>query len=134
MKPVLAAGAVIVDDAGRILMVKRGHDPERGCWSVPGGHVEIGETTAEAAAREVLEETGLRVEIGAELWCATIDYPGDRSYEIHDFAATIVGGDLRPGDDADDARWMTAADLASVPLAAGLHDHLRIAGLVPESF
>ncbi|KJR06986.1 NUDIX hydrolase [Gordonia sihwensis] len=132
MDPVLAAGAVIVDDGGRILMVKRGHAPEKGRWSVPGGHVEAGETLAEAAAREVREETGLEAVIGRELWCAIIDYSDAETFEIHDFAATVIGGELRAGDDAEDARWMTADELERAPLVGRLRAHLRAAGIPPS--
>ncbi|MGB6244491.1 MULTISPECIES: NUDIX hydrolase [Gordonia] len=131
MEPVLAAGAVIVDDDGRVLMIKRGHAPEKGRWSVPGGHVEPGETIAEAAVREVFEETGLQVRVGAELWCVTVPYGDGETFEIHDFAATVIGGELMPGDDADEARWMTASQLAAVPLVATLADCLRSAGILP---
>ncbi|WP_026918033.1 NUDIX hydrolase [Gordonia shandongensis] len=128
MKPVLAAGAVISDASGRLLLVKRGHDPERGCWSVPGGHVEPGEAPKEAAAREVFEETGLRVSVGRELWSTLIEYPDGQSFEIHDFVAHVDGGHLVAGDDADDARWMTPAEVARASLAAGLGERLRQAG------
>lgn len=122
---VLAASAVITDGSGRILLVRRGHEPGRGLWSVPGGKVEPGETLQEAAAREVLEETGLTVTIGRELW--TVDVPtGDgRMYEIHDFKATLVGGTLRAGDDADEAAWFTFEELPQVPLVETLLDHLQ---------
>lgn len=133
MKPVLAAGAVIVDDAGRVLMVKRGHDPDKGRWSIPGGHVEAGETLVAAAAREVFEETGLRVEIGRELWSVTLPYPGNETFEIHDFTATVIGGDLRPGDDADDAQWLTPAQLADLPMVATLRTHFEGLGILPRS-
>ena len=63
MRRIPAAGAVITDAAGRVLLVLRGHEPQSGRWSIPGGHVEPGETPAEAAAREALEETGLTVRI-----------------------------------------------------------------------
>ncbi|MBM7369456.1 NUDIX hydrolase [Gordonia hydrophobica] len=129
MNPVLAAGAVVVDDAGRILMVKRGHDPEKGRWSVPGGHVEVGETLREAAAREVFEETGFEVAVGDELWCVTVPYDGSDTFEIHDFSATVIGGSLRAGDDADDARWVAPGDLTNLPLVATLRDHFARAGI-----
>jgi acetyl-CoA carboxylase carboxyl transferase subunit beta len=63
MEVVLAAGAVIADRHGRLLLVKRARDPQRGRWSVPGGRVEPGESLEAAAVREALEETGLRIEV-----------------------------------------------------------------------
>ena len=131
MGVVRAASAVITDDGGRVLLVLRGTEPEKGRWSVPGGSVEPGETLAEAAAREAFEETGLRVSVGRELWCVTIPAGDGRVFEVHDFAATVTGGELAPGDDADDARWVTAAELDQLPLTANLDDYLRGAGILP---
>jgi len=62
-RPIVAVGAVIVDD-GRVLLVKRGQEPLKGQWSLPGGAVEIGETLQAALAREVREETCLEVDVG----------------------------------------------------------------------
>ena len=126
---VLAASAVVTDRAGRVLLVKRGKEPQKGRWSVPGGSVEPGETLEEAAAREVLEETGLQVNIGAELWILTTPTGDGRLYEIHDFAATVVGGVLTAGDDADDARWFHVQELDDVPLTVDLLSYLRRAGV-----
>lgn len=131
MGTVLAASAVITDSAGRVLLVQRGTDPERGRWSVPGGAVEPGENLTEAAAREAFEETGLHVEIGRELWSVDIPAGDGRTYEVHDFAATVTGGTLTPGDDADDARWVTPAELDRLPLTSNLTDYLRAAGIIP---
>ena len=130
MTRVLAAGAVIVDGHGRVLLVQRGHEPEKGRWSVPGGHVEAGESFAQAARREVLEETGLHVEIGRELWAVEVPYGEYGVFEIHDFAATVVGGTLCAGDDADAVRWASDAQLDEIPMTKGLAVYLRRTGLM----
>ena len=57
-------GAIITDAAGRLLLIKRGHEPGKGLWSIPGGRVEPGETDEQAVIREVREETGLAVQPG----------------------------------------------------------------------
>ena len=121
--PVVCAGAVVKDGMGRLLLVRRGRPPSKGAWSLPGGRVEPGETHAEAARREVREETGLEVEVGALL--ATVPV-GD--YVVHDFAATVVGGTLRAGDDADDVGWLTPAELDRLPVTPGLLAELRKMG------
>lgn len=118
--PIVCAGAVVRDGDGRLLLVRRGHAPSLGLWSVPGGRVEDGETPAQAAAREVLEETGLQVEIGDLLASVHI---GD--YLVHDFAADVVGGVLRPGDDATDVRWCSFEEAELLPLTPGLLMELR---------
>ncbi|MFC0315598.1 NUDIX hydrolase [Gordonia phosphorivorans] len=130
MRIVLAASVVLVDEDGRVLLVKRGHDPQRGRWSVPGGHVEPGETFAEAAVREVREETGLEVIVGDELWTATVPFGDDEIFEVHDFAGTVIGGELRSGDDADEVRWVSPAELEQLPLTTGLLGYLRGAGVI----
>ena len=127
---VLAVGVVITDGAGRVLLVQRGKEPQRGRWSVPGGSVEPGETLHEAAAREALEETGLHVRIGRELWSLVSPTSDGRMFEIHDFAATVTGGVLAAGDDADDARWVRADQLDTLPLTVDLASYLRRPGLL----
>ena len=118
--PVVCAGAVVHDATGRLLLVRRGRPPSAGLWSVPGGRVETGETPAQAAVREVREETGLEVQVGELL--ATVEI-GD--YLVHDFAADVVGGQLLAGDDAADVRWCTWEEAALLPLTPGLLDELR---------
>lgn len=122
---VVCAGAVVVDDTGRLLLVQRANEPSRGRWSVPGGRVEAGESLAAAAAREVAEETGLLVDIGALL--QTVALPG--GYVVSDFAATVVGGQLRAADDALDARWCTPEEVRALPLSPGLLAELRRMGV-----
>lgn len=119
------AGAVVRDDAGRILVVRRRNPPAAGRWSLPGGRIEPGETARQAAAREVREETGLVVEVGAELARVTIG-----GFDVRDFAATAVGGSVVAGDDASEARWVSAEQLRALPTTDGLVDELTRMGVL----
>ncbi|HVT21050.1 MAG TPA: NUDIX domain-containing protein [Mycobacteriales bacterium] len=125
-EPVICAGAVVRDADGRLLLVRRGHPPAQGSWSLPGGRVEPGEAHAEAAVREVREETGLDVEVGDLL--RSVALPG--GYLVHDFAATVTGGTLHAGDDADDVRWCGPTELENLPLSPGLLDELHAMGVL----
>lgn len=120
------AGAVLRDEAGRLLLVKRGAEPALGTWSLPGGRIEAGETPAEAAAREVLEEAGLVVEVGDLL--QTVELFG--GYVVHDFAATVIGGELVAGDDASEVRWCSTEEVEELTLSPGLLDELRRMGAI----
>jgi 8-oxo-dGTP diphosphatase len=117
-------GAVIRDDKGRLLLVKRGHEPGAGLWSLPGGRIEPGETDAEALVRELREETGLEVEPGPLLGAVQRSAGDGDVIDIRDYAATVTGGTLIPGDDAADARWVSAADLDSLAMTEGLVEAL----------
>lgn len=114
-------------------MVRRGRPPGEGLWSVPGGRVEPGESDAEAVARELLEETGLTVAVGA--LAGTVERPGPDgvTFVINDYAATATGGTLRAGDDAADARWVPIPDLDALPVTPGLLEALRSWGILPPT-
>lgn len=121
----LAAAAAVVVEAGRVLLVQRSRAPLAGSWSVPGGLIHLGETARAAAAREVREETGLEVEVGALLEVADrIEWDEYRQarfhYVIADFLARPVGGKLRAGDDAARAQWFEWEALAALTLTPGL--------------
>lgn len=127
---VVAVGAVLTDDEGRILLIRRRNPPQAGKWTVPGGKVEPGESIEAAVAREMLEETGFHVEVGELLWTVDIPGPDDVVFEVHDFAARIVSGTLCAGDDAADAGWFSARDLAELQVTRGLLKHLRKHGVL----
>ena len=120
----LAVGAVVLHH-DHVLLVRRSTPPEAGFWSFPGGRVEPGERMADAAAREVREETGLDVEIDRPLdWVERIG--PDHHFVIVDFAATVPERqEPTPGDDAADARWVHLDEISTLALVGGLLDFLR---------
>jgi ADP-ribose pyrophosphatase YjhB (NUDIX family) len=125
-------GAIVRDRLGRLLVIKRGHPPGEGLWSIPGGRVQAGESDAEAVARELAEETGLSVRAGRPV--GHVRRPGpsaDVVFDIYDYEATVVAGRLAAGDDADEARWVTTADLRDLPLTPGLLDALTAWSVLP---
>src|SRR5438309_1285098 len=91
---VRCVGAVVFDDAGRLLLVRRAHEPGQGRWSIPGGRVEAGETDARAVIREVAEETGLVVEILRLLGNVQRRAPGAVVFDIYDYRCRMTGGTL----------------------------------------
>lgn len=128
---ILAASAVVLDEDTRFLLVQRAHPPDQGCWTLPGGRVEPGETLEQAVIREVPEETGLAVRVVREL--EQLDVPdGDGGvYEIHDFLAERIGGEAIAGDDAADIGWFAQEQLGNLVLTPDLLLYLRRYGVYP---
>jgi ADP-ribose pyrophosphatase len=113
--PKVAVGAVVFKDE-RVLLVRRGQPPSKNLWAIPGGSVEIGETLQEAAEREILEETGIKIQAGEPVFTFdVIDRDGTGKIRFHyvivDLAADYVTGDPQAGDDAAEARWVSAQEI-----------------------
>lgn len=113
--PGVGAAMVIWDDEARLLLVQRGPEVSRtGFWSIPAGYVNYGEDVRAAAARELEEETGLVAEVGEPVWVASNFHDPVKLTVGVWFAGTVVGGTLRAGDDASDARFFRTDQLPSL--------------------
>jgi len=127
-RPAVVDG-IVLNSQGKILLIRRGRDPFRGSWALPGGFMDWGETAGEAVVREVREETGL--ELKDPRFLAVFDSPG-RDLERGTVSLAYYGtaadeGDLRPGDDACDSRWFSFTALPSLAF-----DHGKILSLFME--
>jgi 8-oxo-dGTP diphosphatase len=129
VRPELSVGAVVVHD-GSLLLVRRGHGPAAGEWSVPGGRVEWGEMLAEAVVREVAEETGLECICGELLgWVEIIQT--DHHFVVLDFVATVLEhGEPVAGDDAAEVRWVPVDAVLELNLVDGLAEFLHEHGIL----
>lgn len=123
--PVAAVACVVLREGaeGRleVLLVRRGQAPSYGRWGLPGGAIELGEGTREAAAREVREECGIEVapdRVIEVLDAITKDQAGKIRYHyvLIEFLAEYQGGELRPSSDALDARWFALEELSGIDM------------------
>jgi 8-oxo-dGTP diphosphatase len=127
--PIVGVGAIVIKDRS-VLLVRRAHEPNRGQWSIPGGIVELGETLAQAATREVREECLIEVEAGNIV--ATIDLiqrdeQGRVRYHfvLLDLAADYISGTPVAGTDALEARWVTERELDQLDMIPRLVPVIR---------
>jgi ADP-ribose pyrophosphatase YjhB (NUDIX family) len=128
--PLVGVGAVIIDNGG-VLLVKRGHPPLAGEWSIPGGVLELGETLREAAIREAQEETCLTVEPADLLGVydrVLRDDAGRTLYHfvLIDFLCRLVSGEAQAADDADEVRWFTLNETEKLALAKDTAEVVRL--------
>lgn len=132
-RPVPSVAAIIIEN-NQILLVRRGSEPSKGRWSIPGGRVEWGESLVDAVKREVNEETGLLIEPGNIAGVYDLIIPdGDEiryHYVIIDYYAKQVGGKLAANDDAAEVRWVPISQLESYNLAEHLRDRLKEMSLI----
>lgn len=135
-RPFIGVGVVIVKD-GRVVLIRRGHAPAQGEWSIPGGAMELGETVRAAAVREAREETALEIEPGELLgvFDRVLRDESNRTryhFVLIDFLAKPIGGELRAGEDAAEARWCNQEEIESLQMAedtlAVIRKALKLAG------
>jgi len=128
--PRVGVGAIVIHER-RVLLVRRGRAPALGLWSVPGGLVELGETTVDAARREVEEETGLDVRIAGLVGVldrVTRDADGRVRYHwvLVDYLAYPQSNDtITAGSDAAEVRWVTIDEVERLPITEGLADMIK---------
>jgi ADP-ribose pyrophosphatase YjhB (NUDIX family) len=123
--PLVGVGAVIVDERGRVLLIKRGTEPRKGHWSIPGGLLNLGETLADGVRREISEETGLSVKPEAVVEVVDRIYTNDGAesepapvryhYVVVDYWCSVLAGKARPASDAADLVWASRDEWLEPP-------------------
>jgi ADP-ribose pyrophosphatase YjhB (NUDIX family) len=131
-RPVVSVGAVVID-GDRVLLIKRGQEPLKGRWSLPGGVVEAGEELHAALVREVREETCLDVQVGPVVEVLdriSRDETGrvEYHYVIIDYLCRALGGSLVCASDAEDARWVARDDVAGYEVTS------KVAEVIARAF
>ena len=119
-RPYVGVGVIVFRDH-EVLLIQRNKEPNKGQWSIPGGRQMLGETAAEAARRELLEETGVKVDrlLLVDVVDAIIpDVEGKIKYHytLVDYMGQWQSGESRPGDDAKEVRWVRLNQLSSYSL------------------
>ncbi len=122
-KPVVGVGGVVIR-GNETLLIRRGSEPLKDQWSIPGGTLELGETLREGVARELHEETGIEVNVLDLIEVFERVFPGDDGdpknpryhFVIVDYLCEAAGGLLRAGSDVTDARFVREEDLESYGL------------------
>ena len=127
--PRVAVGAIVFKDL-KVLLVRRGKPPAEGLWAIPGGRVEIGESLPAAAEREIFEETGITINALKPVYTFDVierDESGRTRfhYVIVDMTADYVRGDIRAGDDASAARWVSSDEMATLKVSSKTRQLLK---------
>ena len=133
--PKAAVGAVVINE-GKILLVKRKYPPKKGKWAIPGGSVNLGETLQAAAEREVMEETGLTIEVKEPVFTFDLIERDNKGrilfhYVIIDLAAEYISGIPHPADDVSDARWFAPDEVGELDISENTEILLSQIGFIP---
>jgi len=134
--PRVGSALLVRDEANRILLGKRNKDPLRGSWVIPGGKIHAFESIADAAARELREETGLIVEVGGHFNVYEIINPPNEHRIVIYSVGTIIGGEPKASDDISELKFFELDELGEVPLTPLVRRVLVDAGFMldqPES-
>src|SRR5271169_6496616 len=114
--PRVGSALLVKDDRGRVLLGQRNKDPQRGSWIIPGGKIHAFESIAEAAVRELQEETGLTVEVGSQFRAYEIVNPPNEHRIVIYSWARVVEGFPRASDDLSQVRFFSTEELSDVPI------------------
>ncbi len=119
--PMVGVGVIVFNNDKMVLLVKRGNEPGKGLWSLPGGMVELGERVREAGIREVKEECNIDIEPEdvvsvVDLILEDSDGKVKYHYILIDYLAKFIGGELMPQSDVMDASWFSQAQIAEIDI------------------
>jgi 8-oxo-dGTP diphosphatase len=129
---IYAAAGIVFDDRRRLLLVRRGLEPAALSWTVPGGKCLPGESAERTCVRELAEETGLAVRVDRLAGRVRRPAPGGHCFVIDDYVCTVIGGELRAGDDAIAVGWFDRAAFNQLPLVPALATTLDGWHLLPD--
>jgi len=128
---IACVGAIVVDDLGRLLLIRRRNPPSQGLWSLPGGRVEEGESSEAAVVRELLEETGISGAVEGFVGVVRREAPEGGVYVIRDYRVSRTGSsEPVAGDDALDVGWFHESDVRDLGTSPGLIDALTEWGIL----
>ena len=119
--PLVGVGVVIFNEKKQVVLIKRGNEPKKGLWAIPGGTVELGEQVRETAIREIKEECNINIELSDLIGVVDLilkDSNGKVQYHyvLIDYLAQYSGGELKPQSDVSEAGWFYQNELEKLDI------------------